>query len=164
MSSLTYRDALRILELVDASAAVSFEFEADGTRIKLERRGSDSDGARPAPVRVQPGTPGSDAQKAPESAPGTPSAKAPGTSGEFPDAIAVSAPMVGVFYEAPAPLKPAFVEVGSEVKAGDQLGIIEVMKLFTPIKAPCDGVVVSILVENQETVAKDQALMLLDPR
>jgi len=163
MSSFTYRDALRILDLVDASAAFSFEFEADGTRIKLERRGSDEDRPRQAPVRSSPASV-STKQEAPEGEGRRRDEKAPGTSGEFPDAIAVSAPMVGVFYEAPAPLKPAFVEVGSEVKAGDQLGIIEVMKLFTPIKAPCDGVVVSILVENQETVAKDQALMLLDPR
>lgn len=163
MNSFTYRDALRILELVDASAAVSFEFEGDGTRIKLERHAPGGDGpphalagSRPAPVSGKEETPGGEE--------GRQDAKAPGKFEDFPDAIVVSAPMVGVFYEAPAPLKPAFVEVGSEVKKGDQLGIIEVMKLFTPIKAPCDGVVVSILVENQETVAKDQALMLLDPR
>ncbi|RMH46717.1 MAG: acetyl-CoA carboxylase biotin carboxyl carrier protein subunit, partial [Alphaproteobacteria bacterium] len=78
-----------------------------------------------------------------------------------PDARPVTAPMAGTFYAAPAPGAAPFVTVGDRVRKGAQLGIVEVMKLFTPITAPCDGVVLSILVENQQVVARGETLMLL---
>ena len=53
------------------------------------------------------------------------------------------------------------MEVGQAVSAGDQLGIVEVMKLFTPLTSEMDGTVVAVFVENQQTVNKDDVLMLI---
>ncbi|MGB9792083.1 MAG: acetyl-CoA carboxylase biotin carboxyl carrier protein [Thermacetogeniaceae bacterium] len=77
--------------------------------------------------------------------------------------VEVVAPMVGTFYRAPAPDAPPFVEVGSKVKKGDTLCIIEAMKLMNEIEAECDGEIVEILVENGEPVEYGQVLFLIAP-
>ncbi len=75
--------------------------------------------------------------------------------------VEVAAPMVGTFYRAPAPDAPPFVEVGTKVRKGDTLCIIEAMKLMNEIEAECEGEVVEILVENAQPVEFGQALFLI---
>jgi acetyl-CoA carboxylase biotin carboxyl carrier protein len=77
--------------------------------------------------------------------------------------VAVTAPMVGKFYSAPAPSDPPYVEVGSKVAVGATVGLIEVMKVFASIKAETAGVVERILVTNGEFVEFGQPLFLLRP-
>lgn len=77
--------------------------------------------------------------------------------------VEVVAPMVGTFYRAPAPDAPPFVDVGSKVKKGDTLCIIEAMKLMNEIEAECAGEIVEILVENGEPVEYGQVLFLIAP-
>ena len=71
----------------------------------------------------------------------------------------VKSPIVGVFYGASSPESDPYVTVGKTVKKGD---IIEAMKVMNEIKAPCDGTVTSILVENEALVEYDQALMAIE--
>jgi oxaloacetate decarboxylase alpha subunit len=78
--------------------------------------------------------------------------------------IEVTAPMVGTFYRAPAPDAPPFVEVGSSVKEGDTLCIIEAMKLMNEIETECEGEIVEILVDNAEPVEYGQVLLLIAPK
>ena len=73
----------------------------------------------------------------------------------------VKSPMVGTFYSAPAPGNPSYVEVGSPVKQGDTLCIIEAMKVMNEIKATTGGTVLSINVNDGETVEYDQVLMMI---
>lgn len=73
----------------------------------------------------------------------------------------VKAPMVGTFYRAPNPSSPAFVEVGTAVKEGDSLCIIEAMKLLNEIEADKTGVIKEILVENGEPVEYGQPLFVI---
>ncbi len=68
-------------------------------------------------------------------------------------------PMVGVFYSAPSPNDPPFVRVGMSVQKGDQLGIIEAMKIMNPLEATQDGVIEEILVKNGEVVQFGQAVI-----
>lgn len=75
---------------------------------------------------------------------------------------AVKSPIVGVFYSASSPESEAYVTVGKNVKKGDIVCIIEAMKVMNEIKAPCDGTVTSILVENEALVEYDQALMVIE--
>jgi len=75
---------------------------------------------------------------------------------------AITSPMVGTFYAASSPEAAPFVEVGSTVNVGDVVCIIEAMKVMNEIKAPCDGTVTSILVENEALVEYDQALMVIE--
>ncbi len=73
----------------------------------------------------------------------------------------VKSPMVGTFYRAPSPNAPPFVEVGSTVKVGDRLCIIEAMKLMNEIEADVAGVVKAILVENGQPVEYGQPLFVI---
>jgi acetyl-CoA carboxylase biotin carboxyl carrier protein len=64
-----------------------------------------------------------------------------------------------VLYRKPAPERPPFVEEGTQVKKGQTLCLLETMKVFTKIKAPVDGVVAEISVEDEHTVEKNQVIM-----
>ena len=80
-----------------------------------------------------------------------------------PGLVAVTAPMVGKFYSAPAPSDPPYVEVGSKVGVGATVGLIEVMKVFTSIKTETAGTIERILVTSGEFVEFGQALFLIRP-
>ena len=77
--------------------------------------------------------------------------------------VAVTAPSVGVFYRRPAPDQAPFVQVGSEVAADDPVCLIEVMKMFTGVVAPCRGRIADILIEDATMVDYGQPLMYIDP-
>ncbi|MFI7243924.1 acetyl-CoA carboxylase biotin carboxyl carrier protein [Streptomyces qinglanensis] len=73
------------------------------------------------------------------------------------------APLVGTFYAAPSPGAPAFVQPGDHVEEGQQLGIIEAMKLMNPLAATRRGRVVEVLVGDGEPVEYGEPLVLIDP-
>ena len=74
----------------------------------------------------------------------------------------VKSPMVGSFYRAPNPEAAAFVEVGTQVKQGQTLCIIEAMKMLNQIEADQSGTVKAILVENGESVEFDEPLFIIE--
>ena len=73
----------------------------------------------------------------------------------------VKSPMVGTFYRSSSPGSPAFVEVGSTIKEGETLCIIEAMKLLNEIDSDVSGVVTKILVENGQPVEFGQPLFVM---
>lgn len=73
----------------------------------------------------------------------------------------VKSPIVGTFYAAPSPDKPAFVKVGDTVRKGDVIMIIESMKLMNEIQSDFDGVVDKILVSDGQAVEYDQPIMII---
>ena len=73
----------------------------------------------------------------------------------------VKSPMVGTFYTASSPGSAAFVEIGSSVKKGETVCIIEAMKLLNEIEADADGVIKKILVENGQPVEFGQPLFII---
>lgn len=77
--------------------------------------------------------------------------------------ITVKSPMIGTFYSRPSPDKVNFVEVGSEIKIGDVICIIEAMKLFNEIEAEITGKIVKVLVDDSTPVEYDQPLFIVDP-
>ncbi len=77
--------------------------------------------------------------------------------------LKMESPMVGVFYRAPSPDSPPFVEVGDVVEVGQNIGIIEAMKVFSEIPSEYAGVVVELPVENGTLVQQGQALAVLKP-
>lgn len=95
-------------------------------------------------------------------APSQPSAAAKGLE-KAPHQIEVVAPMVGTFYRAASPDAPPFVEIGSTVRKGEPLCLIEVMKLFTTIKGEHDGRIVQIGAENAELVEYGRTLFVIEP-
>jgi acetyl-CoA carboxylase biotin carboxyl carrier protein len=74
----------------------------------------------------------------------------------------VTAPMVGTFYAAPAPGAKPFVDIGSDVKPGDTLCVIEAMKMMNQIEAEVAGRIVSVLAENGTPVEFGQALFIIE--
>lgn len=77
--------------------------------------------------------------------------------------MVVESPSVGLFWRAPAPGAPPFVEVGARIAAGETVAIVEVMKLMSHVVSPVDGVVAEIRVENGAPVEFGQALVIVDP-
>ncbi len=77
--------------------------------------------------------------------------------------VGVASPSVGVFYRRPAPDQPPFVEVGSIVAAGDPVCLIEIMKMFAGVPAPCAGRVAEIAVDDATMVEYGQPVMYIEP-
>lgn len=77
--------------------------------------------------------------------------------------VAVRSPILGIFYRAPRPGAPPFVEVGSEVRADDTVCLIEVMKLFNTVTAGAAGRIARICAENGKMVEYGQVLFLIEP-
>lgn len=77
--------------------------------------------------------------------------------------VAVRSPILGIFYRAPKPGAPPFVEVGSEVGAEDTVCLIEVMKLFNTVAAGVAGKIARVCAENGKMVEYNQVLFLIEP-
>ena len=94
-------------------------------------------------------------------------AAAPAAGGDAPAAagntIIIKSPMIGTFYRSPSPDKPAFVNVGDEVRPGMPLCIIEAMKLFNEIECEVSGRIVKMLIDDASPVEYDQPLFLVEP-
>ena len=78
-----------------------------------------------------------------------------------PDGNVVKSPMVGTFYSKSSPTAEPFVKIGSKVKKGDTLCIIEAMKLMNEIESEFDGEIVDVLVNDDEMVEYGQALFII---
>lgn len=92
----------------------------------------------------------------------------PGTAIEdqpdsVPDTFSIIAPMVGTFYRAPEPGAKPYVKPGDLVEAGQQVGILEAMKLMNPVEAERSGQVIEVLVPDSTAVEYAQPLILLAP-
>jgi acetyl-CoA carboxylase biotin carboxyl carrier protein len=74
----------------------------------------------------------------------------------------IHAPLPGVFYRRPAPDQPPYKKEGDTVAVGDTIGLIEVMKTFTPVVAEEAGRVLKFLVENEEAIMAGQPLLEID--
>jgi acetyl-CoA carboxylase biotin carboxyl carrier protein len=77
--------------------------------------------------------------------------------------VAVHPPLLGTFYRAPQPGAPAFVEVGDRVEEDTVVGIVETMKMMTPVHAGVRGTVVEFRMGNGEFAETDAVLLLVDP-
>lgn len=134
----------------------------DGVEIYLSNDGNSvgvSTGAAPAAVAPSP-SPLSPAAAGTASAP--PTADPLPVAETWPDgAEIVRAPYLGTFYRAPKPGSPAYVEVGSAVTAESELCLVEVMKLFTTVRAGRDGIVHAILSPDGALVEADQPLFVI---
>lgn len=126
------------------------ELQEDGTSLRLETA------CATAPV-VQAVVPAA-APAAPAPAPTAPTTAQDGTPVDFNNLKEVKSPMVGMFYQAPSPEADPYVRVGSKVKKGDVLCVIEAMKLLNEITADTDGEIVDVCVENGQLVEYGQVL------
>jgi acetyl-CoA carboxylase biotin carboxyl carrier protein len=135
-----------LAQLLDETGLTEIEFERDGVSIRVARHGQ-----APAPRPY-----------APEPTPTVPAAKTPSTVEPAQHPGTVASPMVGTAYLGAAPGARPFVEVGSQVKTGEPLIIIEAMKTMNQIPAPRSGTVIQILVEDGQPVEYGQPLLIID--
>ena len=154
-------DSKRLAEIADVMedrglTRVRVE-EPDGTAVELERASATQPVAVPMPMPGAVAAPAVAPVAMPAAAP-EPAAQAPAAAPE-PKGTEVSAPMVGVFYAAPAPGDEPFVRVGSKVKAGETLCIIEAMKVLNEVTAEADGEVLEICVADGDLVEFGSCLM-----
>lgn len=89
-------------------------------------------------------------------------APAPSPAAEAPAGHVVKSPMVGTFYRSASPGAKAFIEVGSQVKEGDTVCIIEAMKILNEIEADKSGTITQILCENGQAVEYGQPLFIIE--
>lgn len=154
-------DSKRLAEIADVMedrglTRVRVE-EPDGTAVELERASAAQPVAVPMPMPGAVTAPAVAPVAMPAAAP-EPAAQTPAATPE-PKGTEVTAPMVGVFYAAPAPGDEPFVRVGSKVKAGETLCIIEAMKVLNEVTAEADGEVLEICVADGDLVEFGSCLM-----
>jgi acetyl-CoA carboxylase biotin carboxyl carrier protein len=146
------RKVKKLIELLEESGIAEIEISEGEESVRISRYARDISASIPQPVAVP-------APAIPHAVPPEPSsarAQTPARGHE------VTAPMVGTFYSGPAPGAKPFVEIGSEVKTGDTLCIIEAMKMMNQIEADADGRIVSILAENGAPVEFGQVLFIIE--
>ncbi len=144
-------DAVRRLAgLLEETGVSEIEYRDGNRSLRISARA-----AAPAPLpAAPPATPGQPAAVDPVAA-------APQQPPVVPEGTPVTAPIVGTVYLQPDPQQSAFVQVGDRVQAGQILVIIEAMKVYNQIPAPCDGVVRQILVSSGDPVEYGETLMIL---
>ena len=137
-----------LTRLLDETGLTEIEIEQNGQRVRVARGAV---AAAPAPVR---------ALSAPAPHPLAESAAAPLDPAKHPGVVI--SPMVGTAYISPEPGAKPFIEVGSKVKAGETLLIIEAMKTMNQIPAPRGGTVIQILFEDGQPVEFGEPLVIIE--
>ena len=152
------RKVKKLIELLEESGVSEIEIKEGEESVRISRHPAGVVHAFSAPPAYAMPPPAAGAPASAASA--APAAAAP-TAAHSPDSI-ITAPMVGTFYSAPAPGARPFVEIGSEVKPGDVLCIIEAMKMMNQIESDKAGRVVSVLVKNGDPVEFGQTLFIIE--
>jgi acetyl-CoA carboxylase biotin carboxyl carrier protein len=164
-----------LLELVREHELSEFEIEHEGLRLKVRKDGTGTFVTVPTVHHVTtgvapsaPAAPPAAAQGAPAAPSSAPTAAAPAESAETADAeielAVVKSPIVGTFYRSPEPGAASFVEIGTAVKKGQKLCIIEAMKLMNEIDSEYDGEIVNIYVDNGQPVQYGERLFAIRTR
>jgi acetyl-CoA carboxylase biotin carboxyl carrier protein len=151
------RKVKKLIELLDETGVAEIEIKEGEESVRISRHPSGGTFAM-LPQHMTYGPP-----PAPAAAPAAPAAPAvaPIPAAASADQT-VTAPMVGTFYSAPAPGAKPFVDIGSEVKPGDVLCIIEAMKMMNQIESDKAGRIVSVLAKNGDPVEFGQPLFVIE--
>jgi acetyl-CoA carboxylase biotin carboxyl carrier protein len=143
-------DIKQILDLVREHDLAEFELERDGLKVRIRKAGHEVAAVAPSVMLTPPaGLP------VPQVTPPAPAAGPVATGAEEAESVnlaVVKSPIVGTFYRSSEPGAASFVEVGSLIKKGQVLCIIEAMKLMNEIESDCEGEIAAIYVENGKAV------------
>ena len=169
-------DITSLIELFASSGWDELHVEVEGLHLYLSRNPlAQSPLSRFTPGSVPPSAPSSPGSSAPAASASAPppaatsgaQANAPASTAASADVpahwIAVKAPNLGTFYRSPKPGAAPLVDVGQSISANTEVCLLEVMKLFTAVKAGAAGVLRRICVKDSEMVEHDQVLMYIEP-
>jgi acetyl-CoA carboxylase biotin carboxyl carrier protein len=152
------RKVKKLIELLDETGVAEIEIKEGEESVRISRHPTGAAAAmQMMPAHLMHYAPPPAPMAPPAPAPAAP----PAAAVQNPDQV-VTAPMVGTFYASPAPGAKAFVEMGSEVKPGDVLCIIEAMKMMNQIESDKAGKIVSVLVKNGDPVEFGQPLFVIE--
>jgi acetyl-CoA carboxylase biotin carboxyl carrier protein len=142
------RKVKKLIELLEESDVVELEIKEGEESVRISR-------GKAMPMPMAPMAVSAPAAAAPAQS-AVPTQKEPTYDGHV-----VESPMVGTYYEAPAPGNPPFIKVGQHVNVGDTLCIIEAMKILNQIESDVAGEVMAILCKNGDPVEYGQKLFVV---
>jgi acetyl-CoA carboxylase biotin carboxyl carrier protein len=156
------KEIQNLIKFVAKSGASEVKLEMDDFKITIRTGGEEQKGETTYVQQIpMQGAPAQQVAPQQASAPVQPlEAKKAEDDSKY---ITIKSPIIGTFYRKPAPDKSTFVEIGSKIKDGDVLCVIEAMKLFNEIESEVKGTIVKILVDDASPVEFDQPLFLVDP-
>lgn len=155
------RKVKKLIEMLEESSLAEIEIREGEESIRISRASSVGTGTGTTVTSPSATPPSAVAPAAAVSPPPSPAADVPATPAA-PPGQSVTSPMVGTFYRSPNPGAKPFVDVGSEVKVGDVLCIIEAMKMMNQIESDKAGVVKVILKENGQPVEFGEPLFIIE--
>lgn len=138
-------DLKELISLLKDTDISEIQVEKDGTKVKIRRQ------MMVTSIELHPKTTAPAVEKPKE------------LEEESQRLVTITAPIVGTFYRSPSPDAPPFVDVGTAVKKGQVLCIIEAMKLMNEIESEVDGIIVRHLVENGQPVEYGEPLFVIEP-
>jgi len=159
------KEIQNLIKFVAKSGASEVKLEMDDVKITI-KTGSDAPETKiiQAAMPTAPQMMAAPVAAAPQPTASEPTAPAaPKATEDDSKYVTIKSPIIGTLYRKPSPDKPVFVEVGSEIKVGDTVCIIEAMKLFNEIESEVSGKIVKVLVDDSSPVEFDQPLFLVDP-
>lgn len=155
---MNIQDIKELAKIMQETGITSLHLTEGALDISMERNtAAPAPAVQPVAVQAPVAVPVSEVS-APTAEPAAVEPQAVGTTIDFNHITEVKSPMVGVFYAAPSPDAQPYVQVGSKVKKGDVLCIIEAMKLMNEITAEQDGEIVDICVQSGQVVEYSQTL------
>lgn len=153
---MDFKEIEDIINFLSNTDVVEFELERPNGKVRIKRRSA----GRHEIIEAMPAAAASPVVAAPEQKPEEQKAEKEAQKSE--KLKQITSPMVGTFYRAPAPDTQPFVEVGSAVKKGQTVCIIEAMKLMNEIESEFAGNVISILIENGQPVEYGEPLFVVE--
>jgi acetyl-CoA carboxylase biotin carboxyl carrier protein len=167
---MTIDEIKELLQIFNESGVAELELQRGENRLRIRRAGLNQEFTMtaPAPAPVVAAAPAAYPQAASSAPANAPALGGASSTSKAPEAdsghVLVKSPIVGTYYEAPAPGAPPFVRVGDSVEPGQVLCIIESMKLMNEIESEVAGLVAAKLVENGRPVEYGEALFAIRPR
>ena len=150
---MNLKELKELIDLIQKSEVSELELEKAGVRIRIKKQ-APSFGASPQPAQspsTLPAAQTTGVNRPPRTVPD-----------EREGLLTMTSPVVGTFYRSPSPDSDPYIEVGSVVKKGQVLCVIEAMKLMNEIESEADGKIVEILVENAQAVEYGEPLFRID--
>jgi acetyl-CoA carboxylase biotin carboxyl carrier protein len=154
----------KLIKMLDSSDLAEIEIEEEGSKIRLSKPRPKISQNIPTvhiPNYFDQGLASQQSQQA-QNEKNTDAKKEEAALSE--NVVEVRSPMVGTFYRSPSPDADPYVQIGSDIKAGNTICIIEAMKLMNEIESEVTGKVVKILAENGQAVEFDQVLFLVEKK
>jgi acetyl-CoA carboxylase biotin carboxyl carrier protein len=157
---MSTQDIQQLIDFIAKSGLDEVKIETNELKINVKRSATQTVVAASAPAQLP--APAPVAPPAPAAAPAAPVAPV-AEAAPASNHVTIKSPMIGTFYRSANPESPMFAEVGTEIKPGKVVCIIEAMKLFNEIEAEISGRIVKVLVENATPVEYDQPLFIVEP-